>query len=519
MILPAAREIKENSKYKRDDVREERTRVARSLGWNVKNLAPLAPDPNDPTLIEQGAKYRFMRKLPKVEHTVRQRFREFVRKYINRHFDPLPCNIDTSFESWLLTTDYPEWRKQQLRKAKAKHRSSNMYKNKSHIKREFYRQIKHARWINSRTDKFKAETGPIFKLIERQIFKKKCFIKKIPVAERAAYIKKRLFQVGATYVGTDFSAFEAMFDVETVKCLEMQLYTYMTQNLPEAKQFMKDVRDGIASGQKCYKSNRSHKHVARTEARMSGDMCTSLGNGFTNLMIMKFVCSELGWNTCKGVVEGDDGLFRVAGKMPTSEDFAKVGSYMVMEVCDNIGEAGFCHLYSSDDKAENLIDPMYAVLRSGWTMSPMKDAKIEKLHTLSKAKAFSLLCEAPANPITGSLARWIIRATSNVEARVDWRDPSHYRYKMIMTGSTLQDCFERSMQGPTLMQRDFVRRKWGIAINDQLLIEDYFDSQNEIHEIDHPLINHYIRNWEYQWSYYNLVEKLGTQDSWGKSPL
>ena len=518
-VLPAAKKVKENSKYKRHDIGEERIRVARSLGWNVKNLAPLAPDPMDPTLVEKGAKYRFMRRLPKVSNYVRQRFREFVRIYIRKHLVPLVAQSDTSFETWLASTDYPEWRKDQLRKAKLKNRSSNMYKNKSHIKREFYRQIKHARWINSRTDKFKAETGPIFKLVEKEIFKKKCFIKKVPVSERAAYIKERLFQVGATYVGTDFSAFEAMFDIDTVNCIEMQLYAYMTQALPEADRFMSDVRKGIASGQKCYKTCKRHKHVAHAEARMSGDMCTSLGNGFTNLMIMKFVCSELGWSKCKGVVEGDDGLFRVAGKMPTEEDFAKVGSYMVMDVCENLGEAGFCHLYSSDDKPENLIDPMYAVLRSGWTMSPMKDARIDKLHTLSKAKAFSLLCEAPANPITGSLARWIIRATSNVEARVDWRDPSFYRYRQIMSGTHLRECFERSLIGPTDKQRDFVLRKWGISINDQLRIEEYFDSQSEIHEIDCPIINHYLRDWEYSWSYYNLVEKLGTQDSWGRSPM
>ena len=517
--MPELKEIKDGSSYTRRDVGETRTRIARSLGWHVEGLAPLAPDPNDPTLTEYGAKYRFMRKLPPVEKDVRERFREFVRVYVRAHLKPLDPSSDTSFEGWLANTDYPEWRKDELRKAKIKAKTSNMYKNKSFVKREFYREFKHARWINARTDKFKAETGPIFKLIEQEVFKKKCFIKKIPVEQRSEYIRQRLMQVGATYVGTDFSAFEAMFDIDTVNTIEMQLYLYMTQNLPEYRQFIEYCIAGIAAGQKCYKSYKSHKHVAKTEARMSGDMCTSLGNGFSNLMIMKFVCSELGWSDVKGVVEGDDGLFRVAGKMPTPEDFAKVGAFMKMEVHSNVNEAGFCHLFSTDDRAENLIDPMNAIIRSGWTMSELKDAKLVKLHTLSKAKALSLLCEAPANPITAAMARWIIRVLPGVKGEFNWKDPKRFRDKQIMMSANLKKCFDRSILGPTQSQREFVARKWGVSIDDQIQLENYFDSLNTIQPIDHPAIYRNVHSSDHTWSWHNCVEHIRAGVSWFYSPL
>lgn len=493
--------------------------MGRSLGWHVDGLAPLAPDPVDPTLTEHGAKYRFMRKLPKVEPEVRKRFREFVRIYLRAHLRPLPANIDTTFKTWLRSTNYPEWRKDELRRAKLKAMTSNMYKNKSFVKREFYRLFKHARWINARTDKFKAETGPIFKLIEQEVFKKKCFVKKIPVAERSQFIRDRLFQVGATYVGTDFSAFEAMFDIDTVNTIEMQLYTYMTKNLPEHRQFMEYCKAGIASGQKCYRANRRMKHVVKTEARMSGDMCTSLGNGFSNLMIMKFVCSELGWDCCKGIVEGDDGLFRVSGKMPTEEDFSRVGAFMKMEVHENLNEAGFCHLFSTDDKAENLIDPMNCVVRSGWTMSKLKDAKLDKLNMLSKAKALSLLCEAPANPITAAMARWIIRCTPGIEGKLPWDDKDRYWTDKIMRESNISQCYRRSKIGPTPLQREFVARKWDVSVEDQLTIENYFDQQTSIHPISHPAIYRNVHNDAYSWSWINCVEKLPAGVGWFRSPI
>mgnify|MGYP003702193899 FL=1 len=100
-----------------------------------------------------------------------------MRLWLRKNLMPLKCDSDTTLEHWLEGTNYPEWRKKQLREASLKIFNKSDYNNKSFIKREFYPEPKHARWINSRSDKFKSMTGPIFHLIESETFKNSSFVK------------------------------------------------------------------------------------------------------------------------------------------------------------------------------------------------------------------------------------------------------------------------------------------------------------------------------------------------------
>ena len=84
--------------------------------------------------------------------------------------------------------------------------------------------------------------------------------------------------------------------------------------------------------------------------RMSGEMNTSLGNGFSNLMFMAFVCEKLGLN-CNGVVEGDDGLFAFNGNTPSASDFTKYGFNIKLDVHSEISTASFCgNVFDPEDR-------------------------------------------------------------------------------------------------------------------------------------------------------------------------
>jgi hypothetical protein len=198
---------------------------------------------------------------------------------------------------------------------------------------------------------------------------------------------------------------------------EMQLYAYMTKLAPNHKNFIDMIKRAMLSKQRCNLNNAHASARMHTFARMSGDMCTSLGNGFTNLMVMNFISHLKGWNECVGIVEGDDGLFRISGEVPTSEEFAQLGFTIKAEIHREIGEAGFCQIFCTEE-LHNLVDPRKILLRGGWTTTSSMHKK--ELGCFTRAKAFSLICEAPRNPITVSMGKWLLRATRGKKHHLSW---------------------------------------------------------------------------------------------------
>jgi hypothetical protein len=386
-----------------------------------------------------------------------------------------------------------------------------MYLNKSFIKREFYDEPKHARWINSRSDSFKALTGPIFHLIEKEVFKGRHFVKYIPVAERSHYVKNYLEKTGHLYMATDHTSFEAHIIPVIMKTIEMQVYAYMTKNLKDHGIFMKALLEGLVKKQHCFANNSCSQVKNQTFARMSGDMCTSLGNGLTNLLVMKFVASELKWAECEGVVEGDDGLFRVDGIVPTSEHFAALGFTIKADLTDRIGDAGFCQIYFSEDCSENIVNPGKIMLRGGWTMSSALHGGDKILRNLSRAKAFSILCEAPRNPITRSMARWILRSTEGEVLRFD--ETEKWWSEQCLSDGMLSR-IKQSEDGPTPGMREFVSNKWNISVLDQLHIENYFDSLQGLQPIRDPVVKRVVSSQWTIWSWNHLVVKCHAGEPW-----
>lgn len=483
--------------------------LARSLGWHVEGHAPMGPDIRDRETMIRGAQHRINRRVPESDPCKMRRFREFVRIWCRKNLRPLDVNSDTSVEHWLGETNYPEWRKQQLREAEDIRR--DVFKNKSFIKREFYDEPKHARWINSRSDAFKVKTGPIFHLIEKEIFKHRFFVKYIPVPDRSKYVREYLERPGFKYMATDHTSFEAHITPLMMKTVEMQVYSYMTKNLAERGTFLGLLKQGLLTQQKCLAHNSCSKVTNTTFARMSGDMCTSLGNGLTNLMAMQFIAHELGWNECEGVVEGDDGLFRISGPVPTSEDFASLGFTIKAEISDRIGDAGFCQIYFSEDSDENIVNPTKILLRGGWTMSSALHGGDKILRELSRAKAFSILCESPRNPITRCMANWILRSTEGSGVKFD---ESEKWWAEQCFSKEIYERIVRSEEGPTIGMRRFVETKWGISIVDQLHVEEYFNSKNGLSPIRDPVIKRICSTSWSEWSWNHNVIVTRKNEPW-----
>lgn len=468
-----------------------RPAVQVSLGCHIEGVAQPHVDPGDRSTVEAGVRKRALCEPPKPNRTLLRRLTKFVNSWCKKNLVPIRFDSDTSVKAWLEKTNYPQTRKEELLRLWTDcngHLRKKDFVVKSFVKAETYPEYKHARGINSRTDVFKCAVGPIFKLIEEEVFKHKSFIKKIPIAERPKYIANMLSRVGARFGTADFTAFESHFTRLIMKAIEIPMYSYMTQFLPDAKEFMGLVNNVIAGKNVCqYK----FFDVIVEAKRMSGEMNTSLGNGFTNLMLILFTYSEVGENV-ECVVEGDDSLVSFMNAHPSIDDFRRLGFTIKMEISDAFEDASFCGLIFDPVDLINITDPMDALSSFGWASKFYVGAKSSRILTLLRCKALSYAHQYPGCPIIQSLSHYALRCTRSYDVRKfidndrginNW-ERDNLRMLIGPDGKILKVPYK---QVP-LNTRHLMERKFGIDVPTQLKIERYLDTLNCLQVLAGPLL-------------------------------
>lgn len=510
-----------------DDVEFAATRAVRdvtmrhpvqvSLGCNVAGVALPHANPSDPPTIAVGVAKRFLRTPPEPNRSNKPgeislpNFIKFVKKFVQQ-FEPLVSGSDTSVETWLLNTNYPDWRKKQLmntwnqRRRRLEPRDLRV---KSFMKDETYPEYKHARGINSRTDAFKCAFGPIIKLIEDVVYKHPAFIKKIPVADRPAYIEKKIGREGAKYFWGDFTAFESHFTPEILRSVEFILYRHMVKYLPDRRDFLK-LLDVVAGTNFCvYKW-----FTVRCEGRrMSGEMNTSLGNGFVNLCLLSYLFSVYG-EEAQIVVEGDDSNSSFFNNCPTVEDFAKLGFTVKCGVVERLEEMSFCGLiYTKEDKI-NICDPLKALGTFGWAKMNYFRVKKNRLLDLLRMKGLSYAHQYPGCPIVQELAHYALRCTRGRDIRkfVERGTLMSFweREQFLRDVPDLNAPPKRAVPMPT---RLLCERMFGISIQLQIAIEDYLSSLNAPTELGGPisLLNFPVCWKDYYTYYHGVVSNQGSK--------
>lgn len=417
---------------------------------SVYSYAPIHVDSNDPKVLEYAFKKRLMRDVPEPEETSIVRFKRFVKKWLDSH---VPKVAVMGFEDWLEGTNYTIERKDELRDVHLWMRGGPPTRRQrssisTFVKTEFYTEYKQGRMINSRSDACKCFFGPRFKPIEEVLYSLPSdidpghpyFIKHVPVTERPALIE-RLASYGPYFYSNDYTAFESHFTKEIMEACELQLYRHCLKDDPYCELLCRTI-----SGENRMKM-RNGTRAKVMARRMSGDMCTSLGNGFTNLMIALFLAEE---HHCKldGFVEGDDGLFACDGQL-TTEMFSALGFTTKIEKVMHPREASFCgNLYSEDLQ---IVKNPYKFLQGfGWTSSFI-EANTSKLWQLLKAKALSALCETPDCPIISTLAHRAYHKCGAVKP-IFVQDGYHDTSKIPP--------FVRA-PSPTLRTREFFQQQFG----------------------------------------------------------
>ncbi len=463
--------------------RNLRRPVAGSLGMHLEGAACPHPDLTDVSTSLDGFKYRVCPKLPGFDRIKARALRRFTLKFCKKHLKPLSVLSDTSVRAWSAKTNYNQKRKDELIRKNDK--ITNPFDKKytfvkSFIKDEFYPDYKHARTINSRTDEYKTLVGPIFQLISDEVFKLRWFIKKIPVDERPKHIYDRFSKRRFVY-STDFSSFEAHFQKLLIDNCEMVMYEYMVQHLAEGQNFMRLVRAMT-------KENRIEFQrflVFIFAKRMSGEMCTSLGNGFTNLMLILFICKLNDINNDPDpFVEGDDSLFGADTEI-TTDDFKKFGLRIKIEKHDDVCRASFCGMVFDRQDMTNVSDPREVLATFGWTSFKYIRSKSSVHKILLRCKALSLAYQYPSCPILSKLAETVLRLTrhNQIDNFVNKHGTNflcEYELEILKLAQLKNKQGQLLFQEPGINTRKLVEELYGIPIDDQLAMEKYFSSMTEI---------------------------------------
>lgn len=466
-----------------------RTVISRNLPLYHEGATLPEADPKDVPTALMGVAKRFGAEPPKFAggNFRRRKFRRFIGRFFRKMgLKAIEPDCDMSVETWLDKTHYPQWRKEQIRKAYDKRIRPDVMEQiiagkfkqvvKSFIKNEKLEDQKPPRFINAREDFMKALFGPYFQEISDRVKKWPYFVKSIPDLNRPGAMKSTLYKEGATYAITDYTSFESQFIREAMEMIEFEFYKYMLSQLPEGKQIMK-VISVVLGG-----SNRlifGLFDIVLEATRMSGEMNTSLGNSFANLMLFLFAVYEKDPRAVAvGFVEGDDGIFRVEPPeaIPDEAHMTSLGFNLKIEITKSFETASFCGKIF-DFKDEIIVtDPVKAILKFGWTGRYSIDSSSKYRVQLLRAKALSMLSLYNGCPLLSSFAARILELTNhvNISAKVKRNLTRDYydglRYGTILNADTAGKKYE--VKEPPLNTRLLVEKLFGISISEQMIIEE-----------------------------------------------
>lgn len=420
---------------------------------------------------------------------------------------PVKADANPSIVSWLESCNYPQYRKDELLKLYNKNLLNGwdffrgldpgkMAKCNSFAKDEGYKEFKHGRSIYSRSDSFKVFSGPWFRLIEQELFKYPWFIKKVPVDKRSKFIHDRYSYNAVTtsprehnlrVINTDYTAYESSFSQALMEAIEFELYDHMLSLVPgglEAVRIIKRVLTGVNICRFKYV-------VAKIlSKRMSGEMNTSLGNSFANLMVFKFMMQENHCTDVQVLVEGDDLLGQYVGPMLTSQDYARFGLIVKLNYSSGPNEMSFCGQLYDPESLITITDPIKVILNFGWTYIGHAFSNNKNIMKLIRAKALSNMVCYSGSPIIQSMAMAYERLTRGYGYRVVGAESL---WKMRNLSLSLSNVTVESFYRPVATSaRYFMERVYGVSVDHQRSIENYFNRLTRVAPIYIPCMHQYL---------------------------
>lgn len=411
-------------------------------------------------------------------------FKAFVRRAIeaipefNRPIQ-LPDEYKDWFSYFIMNANYDAGRKAQLTELwnslnEEEHKQQKFTVNKTFEKYEHYPACKYARGIYARHDVFKCFFGGVSKAMEADVFSRPEFIKKIPCSERAEYLMENMYEVGAKYFSSDFESFESLFTREIMEACEIALYEKKMANYPEDFKYISSV---LLSDNHLKAKNITGTVSAR---RMSGEMCTSLGNGFTNLMVSWFLLYKSGISlqtlasNLHCVIEGDDSLVKFKTEVDMTL-YEKIGFRSKFVIHEHIGDASFCGMLFDDEERIIVTDITKHCIALFWGDRKYVDSRDTKKLRLLRAKCLSYAYQYRGCPVLDKLVHHFLKLTRGLDVRHVVLDK--YKNEILMQAlEKSKDIIKAGPLEPGMKTRLLIQEQFGVTVSMQLYLESKIDT-------------------------------------------
>jgi len=209
--------------------------------------------------------------------------------------------------------------------------------------------------------------------------------------------------------------------------------------------------------------------------RMSGEMNTSLGNGFSNNMMIKFNMFKHGITEFELIVEGDDSLVCYNGPIIDENYFTSLGFVIKMKYVMSINVASFCGQIYDPLTFVVITDPIKFVLNFPWLhMKFYNTVPNSYLMELLRGKALCALYQYAGCPIVQPYAVRILELTSTFSHRIDSGSDAYKRALYHEMQTKFADGIHP--RPITLAVRELMAESFGIGINDQIVMESIFST-------------------------------------------
>jgi len=477
-----------------------------SLGPVWKQVTPNIPHRRGAKWQVRAAAMRVGREMPRVDREWLRAFKQHCHEMLDllkiRQICPewIP-----DFEEWVKHSNYTQARIAELRKLwersknwTAADRAQYSEHVKSFIKLETYMMRKWPRGIMSRSDLIKVWIGPVIKQMERLLYFDpltqtgcKCFIKHVPEGpQRSAHKTELLYAVGRRFGETDFTSFESLTR-EIQHVCEFSLFRHMAGENVRVKAMIEEFES------MCCGTNRMTYKDATVVVRghrMSGEMTTSIGNGWTNLMLLTFMGRHVHDYSaaCPIIIEGDDGLISETPenvKLYAPENFERLGFKIKIDWYDHMSDACFCGVTYDPEDGINVTDPLEELASFGWSLGNSVFAPEKRHKELLIAKAYSLAYQYPGCPIVHELPKMVFRLLGK---ELDWNRFMELPYFNNWQRGQLANARDMKLEylleaKPTYTTRLLVERKFRVSVSRQLQIEKQIAAMTKIGELDIPV--------------------------------
>lgn len=452
-----------------------------------------------------AASKRFLAAQPPVDPEALAEFEAFVQRDIADF--PVFSKLDLDIDLWLAKTRLPESTKTRIREAdlyyvankvdldyaceqfldcrsfeSLRRRVSPIVYNKfSHFnwlngftKAEFMLVLKAARGINARTNGMKARLGPALHFVEDYLYSLVEFIKHVPIVDRPANIMA-LSRPGCRAGAGDFTTYESSIQREFARVCELALYKHMC---PEEHNFLNWIQclyceqHVVGRGWEIYMDS----------SRMSGDMNTSGGNGFSTRELLRYGFWKNGNTDVMMRIEGDDSIFTYYGPPLRAEIFTPLGFRMTLNEGE-LNKLSFCGMVF--DTMTNIVvtNPFYVMATCGFSNTAV-GASIRTLITLTASKGLNMMFQYAGCPILAALGARFFRTAcreagmSETEMRqsvlkyLEKSDRINWWEKEYLTAAAQG---ERKITTPTSTRQTFAEL-YQITVETQIAIEQKLNS-------------------------------------------